>query len=196
MVEEAGEGGEAVTDPVEAAAPAKKKRKKPSPLRTRSLKWFRARGWAMDNAERKNRFISYDFLGFADLVGIKFRCKPLAVQVTSDAHRAEHLDKMLTGDGACGCRDWLAQEGVIVLMCWGLRRDPAAPGKKGAGAKKWRVTSMDWIDVAEGQEAAPVPVLDFRPCDMELFGALPAPGNNAASQRPSHRPSGGVLHAR
>lgn len=148
-----------------AAAPAKKKRKKPTNLRLKTRAWLRAAGWALDTVERKSRFISYDFLGFADLNGIRLGFAPLAVQVTSENQRAEHRDKMTVGDGAPGVREWCAQDGMALLLCWGLRRDPVAPGKKGTGALKWRITSCERVAPAECHAGAPIPALLVTPFD-------------------------------
>ncbi len=184
--------------PEEGVAPPaveKKKRRKPVRLDAKTVKWLEDHGWCAGIVERRHGPFSFDFKGFADILAIRLRLAPLGVQVCRNTTRAEHRTKLLTGDGAPGVRQWLQQGGVVLIVCWDLRKDLNA-SRRGVGRQTWRVNAIDEIRFAEGQEDAPVGLLEAWDLDMNdandmrvLTGSANAPPEVAAGARPSSQAS-------
>lgn len=133
--------------------PPKKKRRKPVRLDALTVKWLEARGWCAGIVERRYGRFSHDWKGFADILAVKKDRATVGVQVCRDTTRAEHVEKLLTGDGAPGCRQFLAQGSVIAIVSWDKRADYQGPGKKSTGREVWRITGVLWVRFAYEDKA-------------------------------------------
>lgn len=144
----------------------------PFNAKRRTLELLRARGWVGDDVERRNKFGSRDFLGFADLVVAKaattkavparfdgaeweFRYIPpvvAAIQATVVDRHADHVNKI---NAAEALRPALRAGYRVALVSWDKRA--AAKGKRElwiparvtvfyldeTGAAKWRAVNPD-----------------------------------------------------
>lgn len=153
------------TPSVDLPAKAKKKRRKAVRLDAKTVKWLEDRGWCAGIVERRHGPFSFDFKGFADILAIRYdrpfgepnRLRALGVQVCRGAggSRAAHREKLTVGDGAPGVREWLRQGGTVIIVGWDLRRD-LNESRRGVGRETWRVTSIDEVKFAPGEEDAPM----------------------------------------
>jgi len=87
--------------------PEKKKRKSPRPISGYSVRWLKARGYRVTNAQRFVEPIKcfMDAWGFADLLAYRSTDTGiLAVQVTDQSHVASRVNKLLGLDAVC---DWV-----------------------------------------------------------------------------------------
>ena len=110
-------------------APAKPKRKKPTKLKSRSALLLRKFGYTVGDVERHTPgFITFDFLGFADLLGIGAGEPGVtAYQVTHCDRAADHVASMLANENV---PLWLRCGNRIRLHLWDKR------GPRG-GLKRW-----------------------------------------------------------
>ena len=109
----------------------------------RTMVWLREQGYTVEKVEYRLRFskTTVDFCGFADLIAFQpltgeFSMPGiLAVQVTTTAHVAERVAKVLAESRAA---IWRAAGGHIWVVGWALRGDQ---GKR----KLWtpKVVSID-----------------------------------------------------
>lgn len=123
-------------DSVIAESLPKAKRKKATPLKGRSSAFMRKNGWKCGDVERHvpGVFITFDFMGFADLLAFKLPLiGVLAIQVTSASNAAAHRDKM----AACeNIPIWLLCGNKIELHLWSMK------GKKDE-RKLWTLETQD-----------------------------------------------------
>ena len=102
----------------------------------RALAYCKAQGWTAQVVERWNPWakVRQDLFGFIDLVVLKPGIGIVGVQVTSDAHVAERVNKIRTT-----CKDtaneWLRANGVIEVWGWAKR---GARGKR----KVWTLRTL------------------------------------------------------
>ncbi len=101
----------------------------------RSLKLLRDEGYTAQVVEKYNMFahIRQDLFGFIDIVCIKDGAKGvLGVQTTTQAHGAEHVDKIKS---IPAYKTWLAGGNQIELHLWAKR------GKAGK-RKLWTINRI------------------------------------------------------
>ena len=115
----------------------KPKRKKPTKLKSRSAALLRKYGHTIGDVERHTPgFITFDFLGFADLLGISGKESGVtAYQVTHCDRAADHVESMLAN---ANVRLWLECGNRIRLHLWDRR------GPRG-GLKRWTLFEQGLI---------------------------------------------------
>lgn len=121
-----------------------------------SLDLMREMGYAADLVERRNRYGSLDFLGFADVVGIARNGSPLAVQATMEGKVKNRLDKMKAlssgaGSFSPGPLQWLDAGGLIFVMGWGkVKRVRGGTAFRWECKRKAQVTRADLTEEEAG----------------------------------------------
>lgn len=115
----------------------KPKRKKPAKLKSRSAAFLRKIGHTVGDVERHTPgFITFDFLGFADLLGIfPDTTGVTAYQVTHTDRAADHVTKMGLNENV---HKWLRCGNRIKLHLWDKR------GPRGE-EKKWTLFEQDLL---------------------------------------------------
>lgn len=141
----------------------KAKRKKPTKLKSRSAAMLRKLGHTIGDVERHTPgFITFDFLGFADLLGIEpGRSGVTAYQVTHCDRAADHVASMLANENV---PLWLECGNRIRLHLWDRR------GPRG-GVKRWTLFEQtlrldgkkpSFTERCEAFEArAPLPTVEY-----------------------------------
>jgi hypothetical protein len=110
-----------------------------SPL-SKTKQTLEEQGWKTWIVEVFNHWVGVrqDMFGFIDLVAIKPGLGPnmgiVGVQVTSHAHRADHLKKILSTDSA---KTWLMSGGRIWLITWGKHKP------RGEKVPRWDMATME-----------------------------------------------------
>ena len=103
----------------------------------RSLNALEDEGWTVRDAEfHLKRYITVDFLGFADLIALRPPGSPMLVQVTSDdtgGHFQDRIRKVLSSELA---RLWLDSRCRIQVHEWSQRGPRGKP-------KEWTCRAVE-----------------------------------------------------
>lgn len=126
--------------------PPKKKRKKATPLKGRSAKILRSLGYLVGDVERHvpHTFITFDFMGFADLLAYRGdEVGVTAIQVTHTSRASDHERTILSPELRENVEAWMRSGNRVRLHLWDMR------GPRG-GKKSWTLFSSDLLEEAGG----------------------------------------------
>ncbi len=126
--------------------PPKKKRKKATPLKGRSAKILRTLGYLVGDVERHvpHTFITFDFMGFADLLAYRGEETGVtAIQVTHASRAADHERTILSPELRENVDAWVRAGNRVHLHLWDMR------GPRG-GKKSWTLFSSNLYAHAGG----------------------------------------------